>query len=201
MLPLLVSCALAVAGLEVSVGPLAASLSPYEEQYDSRFLTPGTVWGGEIALDSPGILGFRLRAERFIKDGSRDWDGRLRAWLLSIWPVVSWEARPGISIHGGPGAVYCNGSYEGTDDFGRFVEGDGGSVGIGLTAGAALNLWGPVSASLAFTRSFMDMKTDEAIYDGTETIIYPPEEFDLGYYSLSLGLSVSIHGGGRSVFR
>lgn len=191
--------ALAIAGLEVSAGPTAASLSPYEEQYESRFLTPGIAWGGELALDSPGLLGFRLRGERFAKDGPEDWDGRITAWALSVWPVVSWEARPGLSVHGGPGAIYAAGEYEGTDDFGRFVEGDGGSVGIGLTAGASVDLWGPLSGTLGFTRSFMDMKTDEATYDGSDTIIFPPEEFDLSYYSLSMGFSVSIHGAERSL--
>ncbi len=196
---LIPAAALAIAGLEVSAGPTAASLSPYEEQYESRFLTPGVAWGAELALDSPGLLGFRMRVERFAKDGPQDWDGRVSALTLSVWPVVSWRARPGLSLHGGPGAVYCTGEYEGTDDFGRFVEGDGGSVGLGLTAGVSLDLWGPVSGTLGFTRSFMDMKTDEAVYDGTETVIYPPEEFDLGYYSLSMGVSVSIHGAGRSL--
>lgn len=196
---LLASTAFAIAGLEVSVAPTASSLSPYDDQYDSRFLTPGVTLGGELALDSPGLLGFRVRAERFGKDGPRDWDGALDAWLLSIWPVVTWEARPGVTLFGGPGAVYCTGTYEGTDDFGRYVEGDGSSAGIGLTAGAAVYLWGPVSAELGYSRAFMDMKTDEATYDGTQTIIYPPVEFDLSYYSLSLGLSVSVHGGEHSL--
>jgi hypothetical protein len=190
---------MALAGLEVSVVPTTASVSPYDGQYEERFLTPGISWGGGVALDSPGLLGFRLRADRFSKDGPEDWDGSLDAWLLSIWPVVSWEARPGLSIFGGPGAVYCTGSYGGTDDFGRYVEGDGSSAGIGVTAGAAVYLWGPVSAELGYSRAFMDMKTDEAVYDGTETIIYPPEEFDLSHYSLSLGLSVSVHGGEHSL--
>lgn len=198
---LALSCAFAFAGLEVSLAPSVSSVSPDEQQYDSRFLTPGFFWGGELALDSPGILGFRLRARRFVKDGPRDWDGRLRAWVLSIWPVVTWEARPGLSLHGGPGAVYCTGDYKGTDDFGRYVEGDGASAGIGLTAGASVRLWGPISGTLGVTRAFMDMKTDEATYDGTETILFPAEEFDLSYYALSMGLSVSIEGGEDSIFR
>ncbi|MBD3370523.1 hypothetical protein GF402_09200, partial [Candidatus Fermentibacteria bacterium] len=128
--------------LEIAVGPTVGSTSPRDPAYRDRFLTPGASWGGCIHLGSDGFLGFELSAERFTKEGPRGWDGRVRALLLSAWPMAEYDPIEGVGIYAGPGVVYADGSYSGTDDFGRYVEADGSSAGFGLAVGTSVDLWG-----------------------------------------------------------
>jgi opacity protein-like surface antigen len=187
-------------GLEVSVGPQITSLSPTDDAFESRFLTPGYTVGLTVDLDAPGPIVFQLGFESFRKRASAGWDGKLDAILISAFPCFRLPVYGGFSIHAGPGAVFTDGSYSGTDDFGSLVEADGSSVGFGFTAGADLHVWGPLSTRLGYRRVFMDMKTDRAVIDGTESFVYPAAETDLGYSQFSIFVIASVFGGEESVF-
>jgi opacity protein-like surface antigen len=152
-----------------------------------------------VHLASDGFLGFELSAERFTKEGSRGWDGRVEALLLSVWPMAEYDPLEGLGVFVGPGVVYVDGSYSGTDDFGRYVEAEGSSAGFGLSVGASVDLWGPVSGRLDYRRTFIAVETDRATVDGSESVVYPPQSTDLSYGRLGLSLVVSLLGADRSV--
>jgi opacity protein-like surface antigen len=96
-------------------------------------------------------------------------------------------------VFAGPGIVGVNGNYSGTDDFGSFVEAKGSSVGFAASAGADIALWGPVSARLEYRYAWIDMKSDRVEKDGSETVVYPAAETDLGYsqYIFTLNFQLS----------
>jgi opacity protein-like surface antigen len=187
-------------GLEVSAGPLITSLSPTDDAFGDRFLTPGYSVGVAVDLDAPGPILFQLGFEDFRKRASAGWDGRLDAILVYAFPCFRQQVYGGFSVHAGPGAVFADGSYSGTDDFGSFVEAEGTSVGFGFTAGADLQVWGPLTTRLEYRRVYMDMKTDRAIIDGSESFVYPAAETDLGYSQFSFLLFASLFGGKESIF-
>jgi hypothetical protein len=191
---------LASEGLEVRFGPIITSLSPTDDTFEERFLTPGYSIGVIADLDAPGPIMFQLGFESFRKDASAGWDGKLDAILISAFPCFRLPVYRGFSIHAGPGAVFTDGNYSGTDDFGSFVEASGSSVGFGFTAGADIHIWGPLSTRLSYRRVFMDMKTDRADIDGTESFIYPAAETDLGYAQFSLSVIASVFGREGSLF-
>ena len=198
---LLLSLSLAAGeGLEVRFGPVITSLSPTDDAFVERFLTPGYSIGVIADLDAPGPIMFQLGFENFRKDASAGWDGELSAILISAFPCFRLPVYGGFSIHAGPGAVFTDGNYSGTDDFGSFVEADGSSVGFGFTAGADIHIWGPLSTRLGYRRVFMDMKTDRADIDGVKSFIYPAAETDLGYAQFSLSVIASVFGGEGSLF-
>ena len=188
------------AGLEVSLGPMITSLSPTDDAFEERFLTPGYTVGFTVDLDAPGPIEFQLGFEQFRKRASAGWDGELDAILISAFPCFRLPVYRGFSIHAGPGAVFTDGSYRGTDDFGSLVDADGSSVGFGFTAGADLHIWGPLTTRLGYRRVFMDMKTDRAVIDGVESFVYPAAETDLGYSQFSIFVVASVFGGEESVF-
>ena len=186
--------------LEIRLGPAISSLSPTDQGYIDRFMTPGVSYGVMVDLKAPGPIVFLLGFEKFYKSASEDWDGEVDAVIISSYPCFSLPIMTGFSVHTGPGVVFIDGSYSGTDDFGSFTKADGSSVGFGLTAGADVFVWGPMLARLDFRRVFMDMKTDRAIIDGTESVVYPAAETDLGYSQFSLSIMISLFGGEGSVF-
>ncbi len=188
-------------GLEIGFGPVAASLDPFDGFYQERFLTPGLSVGGEAVLSSPGPAGLLLGGSYFHKRGTRGWDGEIRAFTVWAFPVATVAPVSGIKLFAGPGVAGCWGDYSGTDDFGGFMEASGGSVGYGFTAGGEVVLWGPLSARMQYRSVWMDMKTDQVTLDGSPSYIYPAEETDLGFDGWFLGLSVSMAGGGNSVWR
>lgn len=188
-------------GLEIGVGPLASSISPFESFYQDRFMTPGVCLGGEVTLVSPGPIDFLLGGGYFSKQGTRGWDGEVTALLAWVFPVAGYSPIPGLSLFAGPGIAGCWGDYSGTDDFGSLVQASGNSLGYGLTGGGRLGLWGPLSCTLQYRRVWMDIKTDNAVIDGTGSFIFPAAETDLGYSGFFLGLSVSLAGGADSVWR
>ncbi len=188
-------------GLEIGFGPVAASLDPSDGFYRERFLTPGLSIGGEAVLTSRGPVGFLLGGGYFHKQGSRGWDGEVRAFTVWAFPVASATPFPGLAVFAGPGVTGCWGDYSGTDDFGGFMEASGGSVGYGFTAGGEVLVWGPLSARMQYRSVWMDMKTSQVTLDGSPSFVYPPEETDLGFSGWFLGLSVSLAGGGNSVWR
>lgn len=189
-----------VAGaLELRLAARVSNLSPTEDFYDQTFLSPGTAFGGLASLDAPGPLGFDVGAEWFSKNAPADWDGEVRAVLVSVFPTAGIEPLPGLELFGGPGAVFVTGRYSGTDSYGRFVEADGSSVGFGLCAGAGVRLHGPLAARLDYRRAFVDIRTDSAVIDGLSTSIYPAEETDLGYDQFTFSLLLSVFGGRESL--
>lgn len=201
--PVLLFLSLAISageGLEVRFGPVITSLSPTDDSFEKRFLTPGYSIGVIVDLDAPGPIMFQLGFESFRKNASAGWDGELNAILVSAFPCFRLPVYGSFSIHAGPGAVFSDGNYSGTDDFGSFVEADGSSVGFGFTAGADVRVWGPLSTRLSYRRVFMDMKTDRANIDGMQSFIYPAAETDLGYSQFSISLITSIFGGEGSLF-
>ncbi len=188
-------------GLELEVGPMVGSLDPFEDFYQQRFLTPGLSLGGEITLSSPGPVDLLLGGGYFQKQGGRGWDGDLKAFVGWVFPVAGFDPFTGLTLFAGPGVSGCTGEYAGTDDFGSHVEASGGSVGYGFTCGAEVLLWGPLSGRMQYRSVWMDMKTDEVTIDGEPSYIYPAAETDLGFKGYFLGLSVSLAGGGNSVWR
>lgn len=198
---LLAAAAPAAAGLEAGVEVFASSLSPFESEYDSRFLTPGGSWGVGLELDAPGPVCFDLMFERFGKDAAAatDWDGEVSASLVSAMPTARLSVMGGVELLAGPLVVYADGEYSGTDNFGRFVEASGSSLGFGFGAGLSIDVWGPLHAGLEYRRAFMDLKTDWADIDGDRTRIYPAAETDLGYSQFGAVLGVSVAGGESSL--
>lgn len=188
-------------GLEISFGPLAGSLDPFEPFYQERFMTPGLSVGGEVTLASPGPVKLLLGGCRFSKQGGRGWDGDIKAFVAWAFPVAGYDPVPGLSVFAGPGVAGCWGDYSGTDDFGNFMEASGGSVGYGLTAGGEVVLWGPMACRVQYRSVWMDMKTDNVTMNGAPSYIYPAADTDLGFDGFLLGLSVSIAGGRDSVWR
>lgn len=190
----------AAAGLEASVEFFASNLSPVEPAYDSRFLTPGSSWGIGLELDAPGPVCFDLMFERFGKEAAAatDWDGEVSASLASAFPTARLGVS-GVDLLAGPLVVYADGEYSGTDDFGRFVEVSGSSLGFGFGAGLSIEIWGPLDAGLEYRRLFMDLKTDWADIDGDRTRIYPAAETDLGYGQFGVVLGVSVTGAESSL--
>lgn len=185
--------------VEVKVGAMASNLSPVESFYHDSFLTPGTSLGGTVSIDAPGPLGFTVGAEWFSKSAPADWDGEVNAMLVTLFPTAGWEPLPGFEVYGGPGAVYMDGDYSGTDRYGRFVEAEGSSVGFAFSAGGEVWITGPLSARLEYRRAFVGLSTDSALMDGSEVSIYPAEETDLGYSQLGFCLVVTLFGGEASL--
>ncbi|OPL18915.1 MAG: hypothetical protein AVO35_03010 [Candidatus Aegiribacteria sp. MLS_C] len=191
----------AVDGIEVSAGPMISNLSPLDTSYEDRFLTPGTSAGLALDVDAPGILDFRICGEYFWKDSSpTGWDGEISAWLISVMPLVEYELLRSFHVFAGAGGTYISGSYNGTDDFGEYVEVEGTSAGFTLAFGAEVILAGPLSGRLEYRRSFADFKTDNAIIDGNESSVYPAAEADLGSSQFCITFPVSLFGGQESLF-
>jgi len=188
-------------GLEVGVGPMAGSLNPFEDFYQERFMTPGLALGGEISLVSPGPVDLLLGGAYFHKQGTRGWDGEIKAFAAWAFPVAGYSPLSGFSVFAGPGIAGCWGDYSGTDDFGSLVEASGGSLGYGFTTGGQVHLWGPLSCSMQYRMVWMEMKSDNAIIDGKRSYFFPAVDTDLGFSGYSLGLSVSLAGGRNSVWR
>jgi len=192
--------AFAGGGLEIRLGPMVSNLSPTDDGFESRFRTPGASWGAMVDLKAPGPITFLLGFESFHKRASAGWDGEVDAILISAFPCFSLPLYEGFSIHAGPGAVFVDGNYSGTDDFGAYTEAGGSSVGFGFTSGLDVPVWGPMTARLWYRRIFMDMKTDRANIDGVQSFIYPAAETDLGYSQFSVSLLLSLFGSGESLF-
>lgn len=186
-------------GLGLGAGTSLSSFSPVDAQYDARFRTPGFSYGLTATLDAPGPLVFHLGGEYFSKTASTGWDGELKSFVFWAFPCAQLGLMDGFSMFAGPGLAGVSGDYSGTDDFGSFVEESGSSVGFAISAGADVTLWGPVSARLEYRRGFMDMKSDRVMKDGSETVIYPAAETDLGYsqYVFTLNFELlPVDGGG-----
>jgi hypothetical protein len=188
-------------GLEVSFGPAVGSLDPSDDFYQERFKTPGLSLGGEVTLASPLPVDLFLGGAWFRKEGVRGWDGEIEAVLMWVFPVAVVSPVEGLSVFAGPGVSGCWGDYSGTDDFGGFMEASGGSVGYGFTAGSEISLSGPLTCRLQYRSVWMDLKTDNVTLDGQTSYIFPAAETDLGFKGFFLGLSVSLAGGGNSVWR
>lgn len=198
---LLIAAVPAAAGLEAGIEFFASNLSPVEQEYDSRFLTPGSSWGIGLELDAPGPVCFDLMFERFGKDAAAatDWDGEVSASLISAFPTARLEVSGGVELMAGPLVVFADGEYSGTDNFGRFVESSGSSLGFGFGAGLSIEIWGPFHAGLEYRRAFMDLKTDWADIDGDRTRIYPAAETDLGYGQFGAVAGISVTGAENSL--
>lgn len=179
-------------GLGISAGTSVSSFDPVEEQYDSRFRTPGLSYGLTATLDAPGPLVFHLGGEYFSKKASSGWDGELSSLFFWAFPCGQLGIMQGFSMFAGPGLVGVSGDYSGTDDFGSFIEESGSSVGFAASAGADITLWGPLSARLEYRRGWMDMKSDRVDKDGQEAVIYPAAETDLGYSQYLFTLNYEI---------
>ncbi len=179
-------------GLGIGVGTSVSSFSPVEQDYDQRFRTPGFSYGIVASLDAPGPLVIHLGGEYFSKKAASGWDGEISSMLFWAFPCAQLSVMDGFSVFGGPGIVGLNGSYSGTDDFGSFVEADGSSVGFAASAGTDITLWGPLFARLEFRHGWMDMKSDRVDKDGTETVVYPSAETDLGYSQYIFSLNVQL---------
>ena len=179
-------------GLGISAGATVSSFDPVEEQYDSRFRTPGLSYGLTATLDAPGPLVFHLGGEYFSKTASSGWDGELKSLFFWAFPCGQLGLMDGFSMFAGPGLVGVSGDYSGTDDFGSFVEESGSSVGFAASAGADITLWGPLSARFEYRRGWMDMKSDRVEKDGQETVIYPAVDTDLGYSQYLFTLNYEI---------
>jgi len=187
--------------ISVSVGPMISNLTPTDSVYESRFLTPGTAVGLAVDIDAPGILDFRISGEYFWKKPSLlGWDGELNAFLISVMPLVKYEVFKKFSIFAGVGGVFISGKYSGTDDFGEFVEADGNSAGFIFSVGTEVVLAGPLSGRLEFRRSFASFKTDNAVFNGQESSIYPAAESDLGSSQFCVTFPLSLFGGSESIF-
>ncbi|PIE52576.1 hypothetical protein CSA37_06045 [Candidatus Fermentibacteria bacterium] len=179
-------------GLGFGVGTSVSSLAPAEEQYDSRFRTPGAAYGLVFSLDAPGPVVFHIGGEYFCKKASTDWDGETKAILFWAFPCGQFSPMDGFGLFAGPGIVGLTGDYSGTDDFGSFIEEEGSSVGFGVSAGADIHLWGPLSARMGYRMTWIDMKSDKVIKDGEESVVYPAVETDLGYSQYSFTLNVDL---------
>ena len=188
-------------GITISVGPMVSNLAPMDSVYENRFLTPGTSAGLAVDIDAPGLLDFRLTGEYFWKNSSPiGWDGELRAFLISIMPLVEYEVFNKFSVFAGTGGVFITGKYSGTDDFGEFVEASGNSAGFAFSVGAEVVIAGPISGRLEYRRSFADIKTDNAVIDGNESSVYPAVETDLGSSQFCITFPVSLFGSEGSIF-
>lgn len=179
-------------GLGISAGTSVSSFGPVEDQYQSRFKTPGFAYGITATLDAPGPLAFHVGGEYFRKTASSGWDGEISSFLFWAFPCGQLEVMDGFGVFAGPGLVGVTGDYSGTDDFGSFVEESGSSVGFAASGGADIRLWGPLSARLEYRRGWMDMKSDRVIKDGEETVVFPAAETDLGFSQYSFTLSWDI---------
>lgn len=191
----------AMEGLSVSAGPMVSNLAPVDSVYENRFLTPGTSAGISVDVTAPGILGFRVTGEYFWKNSSpTGWDGDLDALIVSVMPVLKKNVYRQFSVFAGAGGVYINGRYSGSDDFGDYVEVQGGSAGFVLSAGVEVGLAGPVSGRLEYRRSFADYKTDNAVIDGLESQVYPAAEAELGSSQFCITFPLSLFGDDNSIF-
>ena len=179
-------------GLGIDIGSSVSSFSPVENEYDQRFRTPGFSYGIVASLDAPGPLVIHLGTEYFSKKASSGWDGEVSSMLFWAFPCAQFGVMDGFSVFGGPGIVGVNGSYSGTDDFGSYVEADGSSIGFAASAGADIFLWGPLFTRLEYRHGWMDMKSDRVKKDGTETVVYPAAETDLGYSQYIFSLNVQL---------
>lgn len=201
VLLLAASSAFSIEGLSVTVGPMVSNLAPVDSVYENRFLTPGTSAGLSVDVNAPGILGFRVTGEYFWKNSSpTGWDGELDAFIVSVMPVLKQNVYRRLSVFAGGGGVYISGSYSGSDDFGDYIEVEGGSAGFILSAGIEVGLAGPVYGRLEYRRSFADFKTDNAVIDGVESQVYPAAEADLGSSQFCITFPVSLFGDGNSIF-
>ena len=193
--------AVAVDGIALNIGPVVSNLDPADPTYGDRFLTPGTAVGLAVDVDTPGILGFRISGEYFWKNSSPSgWDGEISAVLVSAMPSVTFEPFSGFRTFACAGAVYVTGTYKGTDDFGAYVEAEGNTVGFGFSLGFEIPLLPPVSGRLEYRHSFADLKTDNAIIDGSSSTVYPAETTDMGYSQFCITFPVSIFGSEGSIF-
>lgn len=192
LIPIVTILAALPGGLGISAGSSISSFGPTEEQYDSRFMTPGVSYGLSATLDAPGPLAFHLGGEYFHKTATSGWDGEIESFLFWASPCGQLPLMEGFRVFGGPALVGVTGDYSGTDDFGSFVEESGTSVGFGASAGADIVLWGPVSARLEYRRAWMDLLSDRVEKDGQETIVYPAAETDLGYSQYMFTLNFEI---------
>jgi opacity protein-like surface antigen len=185
----------------VRLGGVVSNASPSDEGYESRFLTPGSTLGARVDLDARGPLCFTLGAERFTKAASAGtgWDGEISAMLITAFPSVRLPVIRGGTVFAGPGAVYVDGRYSGTDSFDRFVEASGSSLGFGFCFGMDISIAGPVSGRLEYRRAFIDMKTDKAIIDGQSRALFPAEEADLGYQQFGFTMLIGLFGGENSL--
>jgi opacity protein-like surface antigen len=179
-------------GLGLGLGPSVSSLDPVEDGYRSRFLTSGVSYGLAVTLDSPGPLVFHLGGEYFSKNSSTGWDGEVSALLMWAFPSGRISLMEGLNLFAGPGIVGITGEYSGTDDFGSYVEADGSSVGFALSAGADIDLWGPLYGRLAYRRGWIDIRNDRVMRNGQESVVYPAAETDLGYSQYSFTLNVRL---------
>lgn len=189
---LLIAAASLPGGLGISAGTSLASISPTELQYDSRFRTSGVSYGIVASLDAPGPLVFHLGGEYFGKKAASGWDGEISSLLFWAFPCGQLGVMDGLSMFAGPGIVGVTGDYSGTDDFGSYVEESGFSVGLAASAGTDIRLWGPLSARLEYRHGWMNMKSDRVLKDGSETVIYPAAETDLGYSQYTFSLNVEL---------
>ncbi len=179
-------------GLGISAGTSISSFVPVESGYDSRFRTPGVAYGLVASLDAPGPLVFHIGGEYFSKTASSGWDGEINSFLIWAFPCGQLDIMDGFSMFAGPGIVGVSGDYSGTDDFGSFVEEDGSGVGFAASAGTDIGLWGPLYARFEYRHAWMDMKSDRVIKDGTETVLYPAVETDLGYSQYQFSINVEL---------
>ena len=179
-------------GLGIDVGTSVSSFAPTDDDYDLRFRTPGFSYGLVASLDAPGPLVIHIGGEYFSKKASSGWDGEVSSMLFWAFPCAQLGVMEGFRVFGGPGIVGVNGSYSGTDDFGSFVEADGSSVGFAASVGTDIVLWGPLFARLEYRHGWMDMKSDRVMKDGSETVVYPAAETDLGYSQYVFSLNVQL---------
>jgi len=200
LLPVLATAASASDGVALNVGPIVSNLAPVDSAYSDRFLTPGTAAGLVVDVDTPGVLGFRITGEYFWKNSSPSgWDGEISAVMVSAMPSVTIEPLRGFEVFACAGAVYISGTYKGTDDFGDYVEADGNTVGFGFSLGFEVPLLRPVSGRLEYRHSFADLKTDNALIDGSTSMVYPAEVTDMGYSQFCISFPVSVFGGEGSI--
>jgi hypothetical protein len=186
--------------LELSVGPGLSELTPAEDGYSERFSTSGMAWGGLVDLRSGSRLGFTVFVETFSKSRAEgSWEGEVDALLIGVAPRLRQSLPLGLEVFAGGGAVYIDGSYEGLDEYDRFVEAEGSSVGVIVTGGLEFPVYGPVTGRLEYRRTFADVKTDRAVFDGAERPLFPAVETDLSSTQLGISLLVSLYGGPESV--
>ena len=186
--------------LELSVGPVLSELTPAEEGYTDRFSTSGMAWGGVVDLRSGSRLGFTVFLESFGKSRTEgSWEGEVSALMVGVVPRLRQRLPLGLEVFAGGGAVYIDGSYEGPDEYDRFVEARGSSVGVIVSGGMEFPVYGPVTGRLEYRRTFADVKTDRAVFDGDERPVYPAVETDLSSTQLAVSLLVSLYGGPESV--